>query len=134
MTPKQIIETVKTMRDREGLSAIINAAEARDNHLSNIESDERRKRKWAQFSHLKKGDTVFIHKKPDLQGPFFGMWGRQLRVKQVKMRSKVLIVDSPGHKTWTLTALTADTLKLSEVPTADAFHHALDGDSLARKA
>lgn len=136
MTPKKIIEFVRSMRDREALSSIIWAAESRDNHLSNIESDERRKRKWAQFSHLKKGDTVFIHKRPDTASPFIGMYGKALRVKLVQKRAKKLVVDTQGHDSWTLTALTADALKLSEVPTADAFHNTLAGDDdvVARKA
>lgn len=134
MTPKQIIAAIREMRDRDNLSAIINAAESRDCHLSNLESDERRKRAWSNFSHLKKGNTVFIHKNPGTNGPYVGMWGKQLRVKQVKMRAKELILDAPGHKTWKLTALTALDLKLSETPTAEAFHNTLAGDdTLARE-
>jgi hypothetical protein len=143
MTKQQIIAAIRVMRDRETLSEIINAAEARDCHLSNLESEDRRKRAWSKLSHLKKGDTVFIHKDPAanlactpggklpasvrIYGP---LWGKALTVAQVKPRAKEIVIsywDREGGGKVKLTALVATDLKLSETPTASAFDHTLTG-------
>jgi hypothetical protein len=133
LNTKQIVEAIKVMKDRDNLAQIINAAEARDCHLSNIESDERRKRAWSHFSHLKKGDTVFIHKNPT-QPKLQWMWAKPLTITEVRPRAKEIVVRGDkrgvGHK---LTALMALDLKLSETPTSAAFDHALAGEDPAGK-
>lgn len=140
MTKDQIITHIRNMRDRDALSAIINAAEARDCALSNIESEERRKRAWSHFSHLRKGDTVFIHKEPpehrvNAKGqkvPYklHWMWGKPLTVAEVRPRAKEIVVrgDRRGGVGEKLSALMALDLKLSEIPTATAFDNALQGE------
>lgn len=128
MTPKQIVTHIKTMRDRDALSEIIDAAEARDQHLSNIESDERRKRAWSHFSHLRKGDTVFVHEKPS--GTNAALYGQPLTVVDVKPKLKEIVVvkaaAARGEKVKVkLTALMALSYKLSEEPTSAAFANSL---------
>lgn len=130
MTPKQVIAAIGGMRDREALSQIIWAAEARDNHLSSIESDERRKRAWSHFSHLRKGDIVFVHKEPG--GAMKWLYGRPLRVKRMKPRVKEIVIAGPSLRNkgeraeYALSALVALDLKLSEVATSDALANSLN--------
>jgi hypothetical protein len=128
MNAKQIIEAIRGMRERDTLSAIIDAAEARDCHLSNLESDERRKRLWAKFSHLRVSDTVFIHKKPDPESKYWWLWGKPLIVKQVLPRKREIVVRGDPRGTGaTLTAIMMDAFKLSEVPTPQALASLLNG-------
>lgn len=135
MTPKQIIDAIRGMRDRESLSDIINAAEARDSHLSSLESEDRRKRAWAKFSHLKRGDLVFVHEKPS--GTNAWMYGEALRVREVKPRNKEIVVQInarfKGDKTAKLSALMCLAYKLSEDPTVAAFDNALGGDEVSSR-
>jgi hypothetical protein len=138
MAYNQIIAAIKAMRDRESLSTIISAAEARDSHLANIETELRRKRLWAKFSHIKVGDSVFVHKQPE--GKLAWLWGKQLVVKQVKPRVKEIVIRGGSHGSdVALTAFMMDAYKLSLTPTTAAFAHALKGDDsenemISRKA
>lgn len=125
MNAKQIIEAIRGMRERETLTAIIDAAEARDCHLSGLESDERRKRHWAKFSHLRKGDTVFIHVKPAHER-YRVLFGVPLYVKKVMPRKKEIVIDS-GIATVPMTVQMMSTFKLSEEPTGEALEHVLKG-------
>lgn len=135
MSPKKIIEHIAVMRNRDDLAAIIKAAEARDNRLSNIESDERRKRLFAKFSHLRKGDLVFIHTRVETPRKYSALYGETLKVIQVKPRSKEIVVGiTPLNKAYqgqrrvVLTAHTADALGLSERPSASAVTKAVVGE------
>lgn len=126
MTPKQIVEAIKTMRDRQTLAAIIHAAENRDSHLAALESDERRKRAWSKYSHLRKGDTVFVHVKP--VGKYEWLWAKPLTVIKVAPRKKEIVVQGDKRGVGaTLTALMCLGYKLSEEPTAASFDNALTG-------
>jgi hypothetical protein len=127
---KQMIATIKGIRDRESLRTIIDAAESRDSHLASIESEERRKHLWQKFSHLKKGDTVFVHREPE--GSLKWLWGKPLTVRHAKPRAKYLVVGH-GKATCTLTPHMMDKFKLSLEPTTVAFATALHGDTMARK-
>lgn len=125
---------VKSMNNRRNLAIIISAAEARDNHLSNLESDERRKRLWAKFSHVRKGDSVFVHAKP--QGKNEWLWGKQLTVIDVKPRAKLIKVRGDKRGVGVdLTPFMLDAYKVSLEPTAESFSNALNGDDdvVARK-
>jgi len=130
MNKDKIIDAIAGMRERDALTAIIDAAEARDSHLSRLESDERRKRSWAKFSHLRAGDTVFIHKAPLKDTRYVWMWGKPLTIKAIMPRKKELVIrgDQRG-KGIALTALVADSFGLSEVPTSEALEHVLKGES-----
>jgi hypothetical protein len=132
MTPKSIVAHIEGMRSREDLDAIIKAAESRDKRLANLEADERWRRVWAKYSHLKPGITVFLHSKPQGKNAF--LYEQPLKVRQMKPRSKEIVVQAllAGTKV-THTAMMCDAYKLSEEPTVVAFDNALVGEISSRK-
>lgn len=141
MTPKSIVEHIKGMRSREDLDAIVKAAEARDKRLADLEAEERWKRVWAKYSHLKVGKIVFLHAKPEGRNEV--LYGVGLKVKKVRPRAKEIDVQAitpvrpkgaavPGFMTVTLTAMMCEAYKLSEEPTVAAFDNALVGETTKR--
>jgi hypothetical protein len=122
---KQLLVRIRGMKDREGLRAIINAAEARDSLLSNIDGKIRRREMWAKVEKLglKKGDMVFIHV-PPIKGinekKHQNLWGRSLTVLAVKPRNKEIVVQITGLGQTTLSPFECVSMKLSTTPTAEA--------------
>jgi hypothetical protein len=129
MNLDRILAYVRGMRDRDGLKAIINAAEARDSKLSSIDGERERARLWKRFEHLKKGDMVFIHAKPrerNATSQHLKLWAKPLTVREVKVRVKEIVVRAPGstvdHR---LSPFTCDRLKLSTEVCPAALHAGL---------
>lgn len=142
MKPTKIITYIKTSRDRDNLQAIINAAEARDAILSNIEGKIRRKEMWKTVEKLglKKGDTVFIHAGPtdksDARGnggftskKHANLWAETLTVKGVKTRNKEIVVSVNRIGDVVLSPFECASLKLSPLPTPEALAKALEGNT-----
>ena len=137
MKPQKIIAYIKSSRDRGNLQAIINAAEARDSILSNIEGKRTRAAMWEKVMKLglKKGDMVFIHTGPnvslkDTKGMFSSkkhqnLWGRPLTIKSIKPRKKEIEVKIMGLGECKLSPFECASLKLSTTPTAEALAHSL---------
>ena len=133
MNVASILKHILSMRDREGVKKIANAAEARDNKLGTIESERERSRLWEKFKHLKAGDMVFIHKDIKKDSGYEGiskqhteLWAKPLTVHEVKPRSKEIVVRVPGsavdHR---LSPFSADRMKLSLEPTKEALANSL---------
>ena len=151
---KQLLIRIKNMKDRDGLSSIIGAAEARDSILSNIEGKRTRAAMWEKVMKLGlvKGDTVYIHvgPRPALKnltaasvvkqgvGVFtskkhHALWGKPLTVKAVKPRVKEIAVHASGFGETTLSPFECASLKLSKEPTPEALSHALQGRMVERR-
>jgi len=125
-----IITHIRSMRDRDGLEQIANAAEARALKLSNIEGKKERARLWKKVERLglHAGDMVFIHVAPDAQSSrqHAKLWGQPLTVREVRPRSKAVVVRAPGSTLdHSLSPFTCERLKLSKEPHPEALANAL---------
>lgn len=141
MNLKQLLTRIRGMKDRAALNQIIHAAENRDGKLSDIESAKERTRLWAKFlkQGIKVGDMVFVHTGPKLterkgkpvmesfmSSTHSSLWAKALTVREIKTRSKKIVVRSRGSTNvmsdldTTLSAFTIDKYKLSLTPTAAA--------------
>lgn len=124
-----ILAHIRSMRDRKGISQIINAAEARDSKLSTIDSARERARLWAKFVKLgiKKGDTVFVHTKTGLghSAKHSNVWASPLTVLAIKPRNKEIRVQIAGKGECALSVYEIDKWKLSLEPTPEALSNSL---------
>lgn len=130
-----ILSAIRHSKTRDHLKQIINAAEARDSKLGNIEGEKERARLWAKFDALgiQKGDMVFIHTQPlhgkNSGGQHHRLWAKPLTVREVLPRAKEIVVRVPGstvdHR---LSPFTCEKLKLSKEPSVAALAHSLHED------
>ena len=140
MNLKKLLIRIRGMKDRDGLSQIINAAEARDSILSNIEGKRTRNAMWEKVMKLglKKGDTVFIHvgaREVGTKGQgstkvfsskkHENLWGRPLTIKSIKPRNKEIEVQIMGLGQTKLSPFECASLKLSTEPSAAALANSL---------
>lgn len=162
MTLTTILAAIRGMKNRDGLSQIIHAAEARDSKLSNIENDKERNRLWSKIEalDLKVGDMVFIHTEPKSvtkqvreritkpngkpgwrkvaqtfapSGQHTKLWALPLTVHEVKPRAKEVVVRVPGSTVdHRLSPHTCERLKLSKEPTAAALSAGLKDSTFSR--
>ena len=154
ISQQQVLTYIRSAKSRVNIGAIINAAEARDSKLGNIESDKERGRLWVKVEKLglKKGDMVFIHTEPRApfgpraklkggempNGGFISnqhreLYGKPLTVRDVKQRSKEVVVRAPGSvKDHVLSPHTCKKLKLSKEPSPEAFANGLKRTTISQ--
>lgn len=130
MKNDKLIDAIARLRDRETLSRVIDAAEARDATLANKESARLSKRVFSKFVHLKRGHVVYVHAPTGEYAPTThkALFAKPLTIHKVYPRDRRIEVRVQGLKEavklrWSV----LQKLRVSETPTPEALEYVLKG-------